>query len=328
MSQFPNPDNYSKKKSNSHLSFLSINNDSLIIKKNKEIYLYDIDNNKYIDFYLQNGTIFDSYSPSRLSNFQKNALSSGMNIPSGYNKFLYKATKYWTNIINQSPIRFYSSFLSNILAIINTSPNQPITIGYNSSYIYSLLYPLKNIITCVDTTNSVHKVDILIFEEFNDNFEKFDHRLINTQTKVEIHSRFLFRGIVHHIPEFSPETFHMILKTSFGGKDICLIAGMSKLDQEYLSFEDGILFLEGAKYFNKLSQLIIPKFQNPLFNSFYGFAQSKIDLDHKYFLERGIFIKDNLLFFSPLHSIYNLKYLSKVLNEYFSHYSVDILAQR
>lgn len=327
MSHFPNPNTYSRKYSDVHLSSIKNMNNSLIIKKNKEQYIYDIDDNKYIDFYLQNGEIFSGYTPSRLNHFQKNALSAGLNIPNGYNKFIYKAQKYWQKILNISQIYFYSSFLNCILAIINSLP-QKIVIGYNSQYIKQLLLPISKIISCIDINKTNIYVDILLFEELNDELQYFDNNSIHSSIKIQIHSRFLFRGLQKSKINFSHDISHIVISTPFGGKEICLLAGSHKLIQEYINFEDGILFLEGAKYFTILAKQQLIEFKHSHFISYYGFAQCTKFLDSNFFRKRGIYIQGNILFFSPLHTQHNFKRLYKILDTYFNQNSNDIPVQK
>ena len=316
MSHFPVPSEYSLQLSHTHLKDFS--EDSFIIKKAKGVYLYDIDGNKYMDFSLDSGAIFAEHSPPRLTKFIKNALSSGFNSLNHHNKFLYKAQKNWQSISHHNYISFHSSFINMLLSLISSLEKPKITIAYNTHFIYEelkMLNPLVTFVFCNDI-ESYDNIDILLFEERNEDMSLFSGDKLPKIT-VEIHSRFLFRDQKKERP-FSKEYLHFIYESPFAGQKIGVLASSFEISYPSPSFEEGIFYLEGSKYYHQLSKLSLPKFKHPKFISYEGYALCQEKLDTKFFQERGVYLRGQILYFSPLHTTHDIKRLQKSLDAYFS----------
>ena len=331
MSHFPNPEDFSLKQSLSHLEQLPSKAKAFILKKAKGVYLYDIDENKYTDFDLNKGAILE-HSPKRLSKFIKNVLSSGLSACGFYHKFAYKAQKHWKKITNSNHIGFHASFIEMILAVINSLKitKTKICIGYTTQDLYLQLLPLSNIVSLkkINPSQEITDIDLLLIEEFNDDLEV--SKINNCSVPIiKIHSRFLFRaqGIKKEI-SFESEYLHFITSTPFGGKTIGVLASNVPIDYAPSSFDDGILYLEGAKLFSSLSLSSTIQFSNPQFNCYRGFAKSHKALDTQFFLKRGINLQENILYFSPYHSKHDFRRLNQALNEYFTPTTSDTLDQK
>ncbi len=331
MSHFPNPENYSLKQSACHIEQLPSNSNCFILKKAKGVYLYDIDENKYTDFNLNNGTIFTEHSPKRLTKFIKNVLSSGLNNCGFHHKFTFKAQKYWQKITNLNHIGFHSSFVEMILSVINTlEMNHKICIGYTTEALYHQLAPLAHLVLLkkIDPFQQIKDINLLLIEEFNDDLVTTKINNISIPI-IKIHNRFLFRT-----PNIKKENFfesdylHFITTTPFGGKSIGVLASNIPIDYAPSSFDDGILYLEGAKLFVSLSLSHTLKFSHPQFKCYQGFAKSHIHLNNQFFLKHGIYIQDNILYFSPYHTQHDFRRLYQVLNKYFTTFSIDNLDQK
>lgn len=332
MSHFPNPEEYSLKQSLIHLEQLPSNSKAFILKKAKGVYLYDIDENKYTDFDLNKGTIFTEHSPKRLSKFIKNVLSAGLNTCGFYHKFTFKAQKYWKKITEFNHVGFHTSFIEMILAVINTlnMNKTKICIGYTTEDLYLQLLPLSNIISLkkINSSQQITDINLLLIEEFNDDLEVTK---INNSTIpiIKIHSRFLFRtqGIKKE-RSFELEYLHFITTTPFGGKTIGVLASNVPINYTPSSFDDGILYLEGAKLFLSLSLSSTIQFTHPQFDCYQGFAKSHVILDTQFFLKRGIYIQENILYFSPYHTKHDFRRLNQALKEYFTPTLNDTLDQK
>lgn len=322
MSKFPNPQEFSLTQSHTHFKQLPKTPYTFIIKKANGVYLYDIDSNKYTDFSLDNGNIYSEHSPSRLSKFIKNALSSGFNCVNHPNKFLFKAQKNWQNITILPHIGFYSSFTDMILSIFNTLPQKKeICIAYNTNFLYKQLQEFKNLVNLqpCNPLKSYENIDILLWEEFNDDFSTFTLPQDRPNICIQQHSRYLFRHDKKKEYSFHKDLSHFIYCTPFGGKHIGVLASANPISYHVPSFDNGILFLEGAKYYLTLKNKTNIYFSHPNFSSYHGFAVCKEYLDPSFFLQRGIYLHNNMLFFSPLHTEHDLRRLKKALEEYFIH---------
>lgn len=311
MSKFPSPEIFSVKQSSQHLSKLPSNSASFILKKAKGVYLYDLDGNKYVDFSLNHGTIF-AHSPSRLTHFVKNALSSGMNSMGFYSKFMLKAQQNWKSCLNCKEISFYSSFIQMLLAVITKYSIKKI--AYTSDYLYLLMASLGELVEFykINELTKAYTCDLLLFEEYNDEFSTLTYQSINIPA-IKIHNRFVYRR--KNPVDFKENCMHYIDTIPFGGKSIGILFGDENIPYISPPFDEGILFLEGSKIFNK--NVHYPVFFHEKFTNYLGFSISQEILDKQFFLERGIYCENNILYFSPFHTEHDMKRLKKALIEYF-----------
>ncbi|MGL4367733.1 MAG: hypothetical protein ACRCTQ_05600 [Brevinemataceae bacterium] len=317
MSSFAHPEHFSNHFSKKHAEYLLLERDSLIIKKSKGVFLYDIDGNKYVDFYLQNGEIFAEYAPSRLTMFAKNALSYGINTPEHYHKFFYKTYKHWKTICNFDHLAFFPNFLEFTLALVNKINKKQITIACENEYLISLvslLKPLVEVVLLEDATIPKQPYDIVFFEDDRNGTIEWNS-LANYL--VQVHSRFLFRHNKKVIT-FNQDWNHLILAVPFAGRGLCVAASKFLMNYPPSTFEDGIILLEGAKYFHQLIKMDVPVFNHKHIVSYHGYACTEEYLDPVFFQKRGIYLKRNKLFFSPLHTEHDFRRLNKALNEYFN----------
>lgn len=309
MSDFPNFDTFSQTISQKHLSHISSPMSQYVFKKHKDTYLYDLDNNKYTDFCLQSGEIFAEHSPKRLTSFVKNALSYGISHANSYNKFLYKAHRYWSEILSSANITFITGFLNAVIIASKSIQKEKIIIGVSNEYLLKKLDPISHLVTCINISENPQDVDLLLFEAIP-HIKNQTNTNINAIKKIEVHSRFLFRNIRIN---FNPEYEHLIVGSPFAGKDLVVSTGL--YETPFISPEDGILFLEGAKYFNILQTQQIKIFTHPMIEYFYGYAICQQSIDTALMMKYGVIIEDNIVFFSPKHNEYDYKRLSKALNQ-------------
>ncbi|MGL5955619.1 MAG: hypothetical protein ACRC0X_03295 [Brevinema sp.] len=321
MSLFANPESYQQKQSQRHLYHLPFNTAPFILKKAKEVYLYDLDEQKYIDFYFNQGTILQ-HSPPRLTKFIKNALSSGLNTGGLPSKFLLKTQNHWKKIFSSSNVSFFSSFLEMMVFFLHYLDKSPCRVAYTSDYLYHLLKPLEPSIILVKINNcsETEDCDLLLFEDYNHCWETVVWEESLKIPAIKVHSRFLYRR------EYQDweDCFHYL--DTFAGKKIGVLAGEENISYPPPAFDEGILLLEGAKLFHKPQKFL--NFSHPKFRSYRGFAICDKELDSLFFLQRGIYLQGQVLYFSPLHTKQNLRRLYRALEEYFTLNLGDSLDQK
>jgi hypothetical protein len=200
MSDFPSPDNYKTANSNGLLKHLfNPCPFNIIIKREKMQYIYDIDNNKYTDFFLNNGTVIYGHNYGTLTKFIKNALSAGSE-SLFLNKFQYRTFRTVKEATDKNnDIRFYNTENIALIALINML--NPSSIAVNTSRI-------KNIIKALFPSLSIteKKADIAILEpiEFDNRLEDTDFKVYDTKTKISYESRTAFRlkyGFIKNLDE-------------------------------------------------------------------------------------------------------------------------------
>ncbi|MGL4394559.1 MAG: hypothetical protein ACRCS8_04975 [Brevinema sp.] len=308
MSHFPNSEVFSDQISQQHLGRISDSTAQHVFKKHKGVYLYDLDENKYTDFSLQSGEIFDTHAPKRLTQFIKNALSYGIGHANAHSKFLYKASDLWKKHTQAAEISFFGNLLESILAITKLLNKKDIHIGVNSSYLIKKLAPFNHLFH-ISEVKEGDKVDLLIFEEIPHLVENIDS--IKATKKIQFHSRFLFR---RKEITFHSKYEHLIYATPFGGKDLVVLTG--NYPSTPLTPADGILLLEGAKYFNTLTKKNVPTFKHELVTFYEGYGILNKDIDRLSCKKNGVIVDDEFIFFSPEHTSHDYKRLSRVLDLY------------
>lgn len=327
MSYFPQPDQYGTPISSNHLKSLPTIDTPFILKRAKGVYLYDIDHSKYVDFYCDEGNIYTGHSPAYLTKYLKNALSLGLQTMGFYHKFAYQSYKRWSQITSLPVIGTYSSILEMVLSVIHEY-KIPIgsTIGCQSDTLIRLLSPFQDFFVFQKITEFSDKVSLVLLEEHDEYGENIEGPPFCPVLKI--HSRFLYRTKKETL--FEPQYLHFVMGSAFGGKKIGVLIGTRLFSPQYerTSFEDGILILEGAKLHSALKKSSLPRFSHPKCLSYEGWAICQEVLDPQFFLSRGIYIKGQIFYFSPLHSVHDIKRLSKALNEYFNLKPNDNLDQK
>ncbi|MGL4561030.1 MAG: hypothetical protein ACRCV0_01905 [Brevinema sp.] len=310
MSHFPTYETFSEKISKQHLTAINIPQSFFMFKKHKGVYLYDLDGNKFTDFSLQSGEIFSAHSPNRLTKFMKNALSYGIGHANAYPKFLYKATQLWKKYLGCTTVTFFPNFLMTILEITHTLKKKEITIGVNSEYLIKKLAPISHLITIINILEQKDRnVDLLLIEDIP-HLKNEDTANIHASKKIKVHSRFFFR---RSEMIFDPKWDHLITATPFGGKDLTIVTGAYQAP--YISSEDGILFLEGAKDARAIQKQKVARFIHPLITYYNGYGIARKKLDPDILKKHGIIIDhDEYVFFSPEHTLQDFKRLSRVLD--------------
>lgn len=329
MSQFPSFIEYSSKKSKLLCKSISLAT-CFVLKKSKSVYFYDVDENKYVDFSLNNGDILEEHSPPRLTHFMKNALSYGFSSVEIPNSLFFKSLQEWRAFCHLPNIHFYQNPVFAMLDCLQFLSKKEIVVGYNNNYVKKMLHRVSNFVEMRDVSKHDLPVDIIFFEKFCDMYKPWTPPKLSAAIKIELHSRFLGRYVDEKCKSiFNEDCIHLIHSTPFAGKPLTVLASKQKFSfQNFPSFDEAILFTEGLKYLKKSLSKVFPKFLHPHFESYNGFAICNKKLDSKFFLKYGIYIQNNVLFFSPQHSKHDMRRLKKALNAFFTETSNDIPDQK
>lgn len=198
MSDFPIPENYKTPNSLAHLQNLSIstlNNLSdinIVIKREKHQYIYDIDGNKYCDFYMSNGAVIYGHNYGTLTKFTKNALSLGVS-STFVNKFYHRLMRQFQELTKKDVFfRLYNS--SNVALIHLIAHLQPKTIAVNSEYLLDLFRQIVPL-TDVEITQANKSYDLAVYEpiDFDGDLSEVDFASANAKTTVSFETRTAFR---------------------------------------------------------------------------------------------------------------------------------------
>ncbi|MEJ5285314.1 MAG: hypothetical protein ACP5Q5_09825 [Brevinematia bacterium] len=316
MSDFPK-ENYSTKLSNVFISKLKSygldSEISLIIRKEKNQYLYDIDMNKYTDFFLNNGSVIVGHNNKVLTKYIKNAISIGTeNV--FLNKFYYKLVRLFSSITSIKNIGFYTSIFFAFYEILKNNSFK--SIGVNSSYLFNLLkvyFPDLNIVYPIKRK----VVDLFIFEplEFDNNLEITDFKNVKAKKYCSYEGRTFFR--INQGFFYSIDVVDYVLAGNIiaNGMDTAVLISKESLKTQIIPSYLSVAILETIKYY------IRKKIEFPTFN--YDFVKSQkggiLKLNHqielKEFLKKGVFLIGDVAFLSIFHTEHDLKRLEKAINK-------------
>ncbi|MGL5253925.1 MAG: hypothetical protein ACRC9L_02755 [Brevinema sp.] len=260
---------------------------SLIIKKSKGVYLYDTKGNKYRDFSLQHGEIWLGHGHASLTKYAKNAISSGLSNAGHEVRFAEKAKNIWQKK-TALPVSCHNTILEALCAFIKH--HRISSIGFTNKYLEQLLEPLNGIISVKP------QAEWMLYEPALESAP--------TPTSLAVHSRFYYRQASAF------DKWNLLHSSPFGGKSCSLLIGENMPLSSRLGFEEALIIVEGAKF----SPQEFLSFSHPLLEMHSGWARLKKNIDPSIFLEQGIYIESDMLFFSPSHSENDLKHLKKALD--------------
>lgn len=316
MSDFPK-ENYSTKLSSVFISKLKsygLNSElPLIIRKEKNQYLYDIDMNKYTDFFLNNGSVIAGHNNKVLTKYIKNAISIGTE-SIFLNKFYYKLVRLFSSITTIKNIEFYTSVFFAFSEIF--SHNRFKSIGVNSSYLSNLLkfyFPDLNIVYPVQKKS----VDLFIFEplEFDNNLELTDFKNIKAKKYCSYEGRTFFRinqGFIYSIDEVDYVLAGNIIAN---GMDSAVLISRESLKTQIIPAYLSVAILETTKYY------IRKKMEFPTVNYDFvknqkgGILKLNFQRELKELLKKGVFLIGDIAFLSIFHTEHDLKRLEKAFNK-------------
>ncbi|MCX7820588.1 MAG: hypothetical protein N2258_02815 [Brevinematales bacterium] len=316
MSDFPDKENYNKKLSElftSRLKSFGIENKiPLIIRKEKDQYLYDIDMNKYTDFFLNNGSVIVGHNNKVLTKYIKNAISIGTESVF-INKFYHKLVRLFSKLTDIKNIQFYQSVFFALYNILNDDVK---SVGVTSVFLYDLLksnffdlkivYPLKN-----------EEVDLLIFEpiDFDNSLEVVDFKIFKAKKYCSFEGRTFFRlkrGFYHSLDEVDYILAGNIIAN---GMDAAIVISKEKIKGNIIPTFLTVAIHETIKYYLR------KRIEFPVVNGKFIKAQkggilklnSKINLEVG--LRNGIFVVNDVAFLSILHTVYDLRRLERAFSK-------------
>jgi len=320
MSDFPEPEKYSTITSGRHINSLlakSYEKDChIVIKKGKEQYLYDLDGNKYADFYLNNGAVILGHASSHLTPMIKNSISYGFSW-TGYNKFNLKLESIFRGLNSFKNISFFQSELSALIRIVNFI--NPKTIGASSSF---LLDKLKQYFPFIDISiaDKSSRYDLLFLEpiDFDGDLSEINYSHFKSGVICSYESRTAFRlspGFIKTPPEC------LLLLSSFnisnGMDSAVLMSGMDIPGDSLSQFQSSVIYETMKLYNSEISygEFIVninsPGVTHQNRNIF------KIDsiVKPSELLKYGIYLKGNIGYLSIMHSKHDVDRLTRAIKQ-------------
>jgi len=321
MSDFPEPQNYRKGISASHFRFLDSflldeNPHLFILKKEKNQYLYDVDGNKYVDFFLNNGTVLLGHSHPVINHLIKDAISYSTESVF-LNKFYYKTVKLFKSIINFGGIAFYSSFNRAVFEILLYLKVERLAV--NSRYLFYLMEKCFPFVKAEIVKKGV-QYDLILFEplNFGEDLSIFPIDNYNAKFKVSVENRCAFRirdGFIH---DLKTADFIVAGNIIANGMDCAVVLSRNRIKGEILPVYKTVAIQSTLKYLIRHRDISYPALNLP-FLKFQNRSIFKFDrnIDTEKLLPYGIFFSGDTGFLSYLHTENDIKRLKKALEANF-----------
>ncbi len=285
-------------------------NISLIVKREKDQYIYDIDNNKYIDFFLNNGSVIMGHNYKTITQSIKDGISAG--ITSFFvNKFDAKIIRLFKNIIEFDHIAFFNDLNNALYSVINRF--NPKNIGVNTSFLKNQLlksFPKINI----ETAGIDRKYDLLICEpiDFENNLSPFPFENYKADTTCSFESRTAFRLQFGFLKNLDKVDLILSSNNIANGMDCAVILSKYKIEGENIPSYKALTIYDTVNVFHRKinyeefiikSKSKIFKYKNKSI-----FKLNKI-LDKRKLLSYGILFNGDAGFISFLHSEFDIRRL-------------------
>ncbi|MGC8764757.1 MAG: hypothetical protein ACP5QT_02595 [Brevinematia bacterium] len=319
MSDFPSPEKYRQGISKSHLAGLNSygikTTYPFVIKREKNQYLYDIDGNKYVDFFLNNGSVIAGHNQKNLTLYIKDAIS--LSTESVFiNKFYYKLVRYFKSIIDIKHIQLYPSQFEAMFELLKFL--RPSSIAVNSHFLFNFL---KEFFPGIEIdyvfTTKKKNFDLFIFEplNFDKNLEIFDFKEIMAKKYCLFESRTAFRTRYGFFEDLESVDFVFCGNIISNGMDSCVIISRESIPQKIIPGFLALNILETLKYYRRKE--VYSKFlsaKSELISSQKGgILKLTKEVEADELLRYGIFLKGSTLFLSILHTENDIKRLINAL---------------
>ena len=318
MSDFPSPESYKTPVSKILTSKLKAdgvyNPYPFIIKKEKYQYLYDIDANKYVDFYINNGTAIAGHNTKSLSVYIKDGISAGTET-TFINKSYYRLTKILKSLTDFKYVSFYNSlFMAFFQLFKNLRPDK---VAVSSCFLKNFLEENFNEIEIKNANFDNEIFDIFIFEplDFDDDLSRIDFKSVKAKKYISFESRTAFRlqrGFSYTLDDVD---FILCSNTLTNGINSAVIFSRTETSGEIIPHYLTLLILECIKYFFRKEiekRFIVPEGDFITFQT-NGIFKLKYRVETKDLLPYGIFLKDNICFLSIHHTEHDIRRLKKAL---------------
>ncbi len=321
MSEFPQIESFLTRFSESHINSLknSLFDKSLpvVVKKEKNQYVYDLDGNKYADFYLNNGSVICGHNNPLLTAYIKNGISAGTST-CFLSKFYNSLVKQFKEIALFDCISFYNSIQTALISLFNTL--KPQSTGVNTVFLLRLL----NVIfpgMKIEKAEADKVYDLFIFEplDFDGDLSEYDYSICRAELKCSFESRAAFRLNKSFIRNLKDIPIILSANNIANGMDAAVIISAMEIPGENIPSYKALAILETMKYFfrtrpfNYNTQSIhspAVSFQNKsIFKLKRVFTPTEL-------LKYGIIMKGDAGFISTLHTEHDIKRLERALAAY------------
>lgn len=321
MSNFPTPNSYRTPISESHLAKIKphgfLVDVRFVLKRGKGAYLYDIDGNKYVDFYLDNGAVILGHSNPTLTKFIKNGLSAGVSsiFP---NKFHHRLINQFKSFIEFDTLSMFSSQSTMFLSLINSI--KPATIGVNTDYLLNFLQHLFPTMS-VETAQPEQTYDLLMLEpiDFDNNLETVDSDNYKAKLKVGFEGRSGFRVRQGFMFDLNKMDAIMTGSNLANGLEcgVILCSDKFRIDGENISIYQSVAINETLKlYRRKLIpfsiSLKLPEGVNGISRGTIFKLNNEVHRDE--LLAKGIYLPYSIGFISAAHTEHDLRRMAKALS--------------
>lgn len=316
MSDFPNPQSYRRSISESHFRFLdSFLPDSFhffVLKKEKNQYLYDIDGNKYVDFYLNNGTVLFGHNNPVITHSIKGAISVDTESVF-FNKFYYKTVRIFRSFVDFNNIAFFSSFNMAIVELLHFLKVEKLAV--NSKYLFLLIerwFPSVKI----EMLRKGRQYDLILFEplDFDGNLSIFPIDDYYSRFKVSVENRCSFRVKEGFVQDLKNIDFIVAGNVVANGMDCAVVLSKDKIRGEILPSYKIMAIQTTLKYFFRHKFIDYPNL-NFSFLKYQRGSIFKIDkrIDLEKLLPYGVFFSGDVGFLSSQHTEHDVKRLKKAI---------------
>jgi hypothetical protein len=286
----------------------------LIVKREKDQYIYDIDGNKYIDFNLNEGSVLCGHNYKSISVYVKNALSSGSS--SGYvNRLYYPLRKLFKSFVQFKYISFYESGRTALSAIFRDLGVK--VIGVSSRYLAGLVSGMMPGLR-VEFAEKGKNYDILLFEpiDFDGDLTDFNYNKYKAKWKCSVENRAAFRIKSSFMRNLEEVPIILCSGVIANGLDSAVIISHRHFEGELIPLYKTAAIMETVKIFLKREGFLSKAFNFD--TEAISFKRGSIfKTSHPYpyleLLKSGIILKNGTGFLCMQHTEHDIMRLEKAL---------------
>lgn len=322
MSDFPNPTGFSTRLSGARIRYLKIHSlqnlslqnseSTLVIKKEKDQFIYDIDDNKYVDFSLCGGTALCGHNFKTLTRYIKNGISAGTS-NGRIDKFRYQLVRLFKSIADFEYVSFYGSFCYALVTLARSLGAA--RVGVSSSYLMDLaLKALPGI--SVEIATDVKEYDLLLFEplDFDRGLKPFDHSAHKAVFKCSVETRTAFRIQKCFSKNLEEIPFILCGPVIANGMDCAVIISRKMIEGENIPAYKSAAILETVKYYLRNNDLYEREYKIRDCNSRGGIFKVGRPFEPAALLKYGVILDSDTGFICLQHTENDIKRLERALD--------------
>ncbi len=309
MSDFPNSTSYHTHSSDKLIQRMNgmMQTSAFLFKKFKGVYAYDVDQNKYCDFSLSEGSCFRGHNLPALTHYIKNAISIGSDTEE-LTLLHYRLFRQLSTYFKNYHPSVYMHFGEALLSFVRYHKLQSINVVGQS-----LLKKVQFFLPSARSAEVGISTDLLIYEplNFETDLSKTDCSTYKAKQTLCIESRTFSRIIPGKTATKDPNI--LICNTLSNGMSSTVLLSVAAIPGTTLPAPAALCISENLKYFQKctfhtyLNHPLIPYQQGSIF-------KISSDIHPSNLLPYGIYLKTQTGYLSPEHSSYDLRRLKKALN--------------